>query len=192
MNRNGAKRRLQKKVKPIARSDEQLETVAQQVNFLQRLAAYRRWRMFVNQASGWVDLQQFHQINRFSLMAHGIEGLRSLNLWLAEFGKKGRISKPYLQAYGQQYMAHFARQASRRRHEQALRCIVRLLRPAMSEKQHAGLVKAIDQFQRAERSLFDVILRLQKHQARTCLAGLEGQTYLDLDAEMWRWAYKKR
>jgi len=172
--------------------ESKLETIAQQVNFLQRLAAHRRWRMFVNQAPGWSELQQFHQANKFSLMAHGIEGLRSLDAWLIEHGKSGRISKSHLQIYAQQYMVQFSRQASRRRHLRVLVNIARLLRPVVSKRQYDGLFILIDQFQRAERSLYAVISVLKKHQDRLCLPELGGQGYLDLDAEMWSWAYKKQ
>jgi len=172
--------------------ESKLETVAQQINFLQRLTAYQRWRRFVDRPPGWSELQQFHQVNRFSLMAHGIEGLRSLELWLMAFAKNGLVSKSHLQAYGQQYMVHFARQASQRRHERVLRSIARLLRPAISEKQYDRLLMSIEQFQQAERPLYTVISQLKKHQIRACLPVLEGQTYLDLDAAMWSWAYKKQ
>ncbi len=172
--------------------ESKLESFSQQINFLQRISAYQGWRSFANQGPSWSDLRQFHQSNRFNLMAHGIEGLRCLNSWLVEHGKNGRISKSHLQTYGQQYMAQFVRQASRRRHQQVLRRVAQLLRPAISDKQYDSLVKAIDQFQHAELSLYGVISMLNKRQASACLAELEAQTYLDLDAEMWRWAYKKQ
>jgi len=172
--------------------ESRLETIAQQVNFLQRLAAHRRWRLFVNQALGWSELLQFHQVNSFSLMAHGNEGLRCLNTWLSEHSKNGRISKSHLQLYGQQYMIQFSRQASRRRHVRVLVNIARLLRPVVSEKQYDGLFSLIDLFERADKSLYSVISQLKKYQERARLPELEGQSYLDLDAEMWSWAYKKQ
>ncbi len=172
--------------------ESKLENLSQQINFLQRVSAYQRWRNFVNQDPSWSELRQFHQANRFNLMAHGIEGLRCLNSWLVEHGKNGRISRSYIQCYGQQYMAQFTRQASRRRHEQVLRRIAQLLRPVISEKRYVSLVKAINRFQHAELSLYAVVLLLRKHQASVCLPELEAQTYLDLGAEMWRWAYKNQ
>jgi len=169
-----------------------LETITQQVNFLQRLAAHRRWRMFVNRAPGWSELLQFHQTNKLSLMAHGIEGMRGLNAWLTEHSKNGCISKSHLQSYAQQYMAQFSRLASRRRHVRVLKNIARLLRPVVSENQSDSLFNLINQFQLAERSLYSVVSQLKRHQDRHCLPELDGQSYLELDAEMWSWVYKKQ
>ena len=176
---------------PVVEEDK-LETFAQQVNFIQRIVAYRCWRNFVAQAPSWSKLRQFHHVNRFVLMAHGVERLRHLDAWLAGQGKNGRISKADLESYAQQYMRQFSKQASRCRHEQVLRRIVRLLRSTLSAKQYASLVKMVDQYKQADRSLFAVISQLHKHQARACLAELEGQSYLDVDADIWRWVFKKQ
>lgn len=172
--------------------ESRLESIAQQVNFLQRLAAHWRWRMFVNQAPGWSELEQFHHDNRFSLMAHGIGGLRGLNTWLTEHRKNGPISKSHLQIYALQYMAQFSRQASRRRHVLVLVNIAKLLRPIVSEKQYDGLFSLIDQFRQAKRSLYSVISQLRKHQDSVSLQVLERQAYFDISTEIWRWLYKKQ
>ncbi len=172
--------------------ESRLETIAGQVNFLQRLAAHQRWRMFLSQAPGWPELLRFHQSNRFSLMAHGIEGLRCLNRWLNNQDKNGCVSSAHLQVYGRQYMAQFCRQASRRRQVRVLLKIARLLHPEMSQTQSASLSALIDLFERGGKPLYSVILQLKKHQKRACLPELEGQGYLDMNAEMWAWAYKEQ
>lgn len=173
--------------------ESKLQTLAQQTNFLQRLMAYQLWRSFVAVDPDWSNLRQFHQANRFDLMAHGLRGWRSLHAWLlVRRDKKGRLSRLDLLDYGQQYMARFSRQASQRRHEQVLRRIARLLHPTLSAKQNNNLIELIEQFKQANRSLFVVISQLQKHQACVGLPELKGQSYLDLDAEIWCWAYKKQ
>ena len=177
---------------PVVEEDK-LQTLAQQTNFVQRLMAYRRWRSFVDADPDWSDLRQFHQTHRFELMSHSLRGWRSLQAWLLARGDKtGCLSRTDLLDYGQQYMAQFGRQASRRRHEQVLRRLARLLHPGLSARQNDHLEASIERFRQAEQSLLVLISLLQKHQAHVGLSELKDQSYLEVDVEILRWAYKKQ
>jgi len=159
--------------------ESKLETFAQQLNFLQRVAAHQRWRGLVQQSPSWAELLRFHHLNRLLLMAHGVEGLRNLDAWLARFAKNGRVSKKLLQGYGQQYMAQFTRLATRRRQISVLQHAARLVRPVITIKQYSSLQDLIKKYSQADCSLFKVVSRLQKFQRVVTLPELEGQSYFD-------------
>jgi len=84
-----------------------LDTPQGQLNFIQRVEAYARWRCFVAQRPSLARLQEFHQSERLSLMAHGAEGLRRMERWLARLD--GRLKNSDLRAYGELYAQQFSR-----------------------------------------------------------------------------------
>ena len=172
--------------------ESKLETFAQQLNFLQRVAAHQRWRGLVQQFPSWAELMRFHHLNRLLLMAHGVEGLRNLDSWLTRFAKNGRVSKKLLQGYGQQYMAQFTRLATRRRQISVLQRTARLLRPVITVKQYSSLQDLIKKYSQAGCSLFKVVSRLQKFQRVATLPELEGQSYFDQEIKFSCFIYENQ
>jgi uncharacterized protein YbgA (DUF1722 family) len=150
-----------------------LEDLEQRINFIQRVEAYGRWRNFVAQRPTLARLREFHHGERLSLMAHGSEGLRRLERWLASLG--GRLKSSELQAYGRQYAQQFARQATRRRQLVVLRHIAAGYRSRLEKNQRLELKRLIDAYALGDTTREQVLAELRRLLADTPLAG---QSYL--------------
>ncbi len=150
-----------------------LESPEQRLNFIQCVEAYRRWRIFAAQKPGRAQLNEYHRQERLSLMAHGAEGLRRLEQWLATL--EGRLRKGDLETYGLQYMRQIARQASRRRHGVVLRHIAAQYCPGLDKKHYLRLKQVIDGYVRGDQRLVQVLAELRQFPHNGPLAG---QSYL--------------
>lgn len=150
-----------------------LESPEQRVNFIQRVEAYRRWRIFAAQNPGRAQLNEYHRQERLILMAHGAEGLRQLEQRLATL--EGRLRKGDLETYGLQYMRQMARQATRRRHGVALRHIAAQCSPGLDKRRYLSLRQLIDGYVRGDQRLAQVLAELRQLPQDGPLAG---QSYL--------------
>ncbi|ALP54007.1 hypothetical protein Tel_13175 [Candidatus Tenderia electrophaga] len=128
----------------------------QQVNFIQRVEAYRRWRRFAAQPPSVAQLKAFHRRERLSLLAHGARGLRRMDAWLANLAG-ARLGQRDLHVYGVWYARQFTYQATRRRHVIVLRRVVSHCRSYLNRPAYLTLKQMVDAYARGEQPLAELL-----------------------------------
>jgi uncharacterized protein YbbK (DUF523 family)/uncharacterized protein YbgA (DUF1722 family) len=151
-----------------------LDTPQGQLNFIQRVEAYVRWRCFVAQRPTLAQLLEFHHSERLALMAHGADGLRRMERWLELLG--GRLKNSDLQAYGEQYAQQFRHLATRSRQLIVLRHIATRCRSSLEKRQRLELKQLIEFYARGDVTREQLLTVLRRLIAGTPLAG---QSYLE-------------
>ena len=155
-----------------------LESLVQQVNYLQRVEAYRRWREFIAQSKGQMSLHEFHQQNRLSLMAHGREGLNQIECRLEVLPQSDRFTQNQLQEYGSQFMRQCRHKATHRRHVIVLRHLRSQLHKQLDKVQQQNLVRLVDAYAEGQMGLAQVITELRLISQQASIECLGQQSYL--------------
>lgn len=155
-----------------------LENTAKQVNYLQQVEAYRRWREFNALGMEQTSLREFHQRNRLSLMAHGGKGLRQIEHWFEALPQSDRITQAQLDEYGGLFMRQFKNKATHRRHVIVLRHLCSRLRKQLDRVQQQEFARLVEAFDEKRVTRLQVISELGLMSQRASIEWLAQQNYL--------------
>lgn len=155
-----------------------LENSVQQINYIQQIEAYRRWREFNAQIKQETSLRKFHQYNRLSLMAHGADGLRLIEHWLEALPQRDRVTQTQLKEYGFMFMRQFKHKATHRRHVIVLRHLRSRLCKQLGKVQQQKLTHLVDTYAERRVKLLQVIGELGLMFQQTSNEYLMQQSYL--------------
>ncbi len=145
-------------------------------NFLERVFAYRRWRMLVAKRPTPRRLVEFHTAHKLALLAHGTERYRRLGRLVSAAGT-GPIG-PLTKQYGQEFMAALTCRATLRRHVNALQHAAGYLKRTLDAEDRAELTEAIEAFRLGQVPRLVPVTLLQHHFRRHPDAYITGQVYL--------------
>ena len=155
-----------------------LEYTDDHIHFIQRVEAYRGLRELLAQRPGYQQLHDFHLDQRLSLMAHGREGLREIDYWIACLPKGEKLRNNQRQEYGRLFMRQFTRRATHRRHLVVLHHLASRVRKGMQKAQYNRLLELIDAFAQEKVELVRVMAQLRALLQLESQADLRRQSYL--------------
>lgn len=126
---------------PVAEEGD-LDDGARRDNFLERVFAHRRWRLFVAEGFTPARLMEFHSVHKLQLMAHGAEHYRALGRLVAE----GAALRPrqLCEQYGAGFMAALKHPATPKRHANVLQHLMGYLKKQIDHEDKRELLQAID------------------------------------------------
>lgn len=132
-------------------------------NFVERVFAYYRWRIFCASSPSPHDLVRFHTQHKLTLMAHSRQHYQILGRLVAQAGEQRMAD--LLQEYGTLLMAGLKVKATRKKHANVLSHLQGYLKKQLDTTDKAELVTCIEDYRRGLVPLV-VPLTLLKHHFR--------------------------
>lgn len=106
-------------------------------NFLERLFAHRRWRLFLAENPDRADLRRFHAAHRLQLLTHGAASLRTL---------EAHLDDADIETYGDRFMATLEKRATPRRMARVLNQLLNRIKGRLTTGRTRAIGGAIADF----------------------------------------------
>lgn len=117
-------------------------------NFIERIFAYRRFRVFEKRRPSVGDLVEFHRRHKFLLLSHSEKHLRELGRIVA--AAKGKPRGEALQAYKEKFLEAMAVRTTVRKHVNVLQHLAGFFKEAIDAGDRKELADAIERYRRGE------------------------------------------
>jgi len=145
-------------------------------NFIERVFARARWRVFLGAQPRARDLVAFHAAQKFAVLAHSPGHYARLGRLVAAAGRTP--ARDTLAAYGGLLMEALAVPATRGRHANVLQHLAGYFKRDLGPGDRAELAEIIDQYRRGMVPLIVPITLVKHHVRRLAIAYLAQQVYL--------------
>lgn len=143
--------------------------------FIEKVFAFRRWRMLVASEPTRDDLFRFHRAHHLTLLSHGPRQTRELERLLSG----GRTVRTLVDSYGALFMATLGRAATRARHHQVLCQLLARVRRCIGPADVRELNGLIDSVLSGQTPLILPQMLLRHHLSRLDDPLAAEQTYLN-------------
>lgn len=145
-------------------------------NFIERIFAYQRWNMLLEDRPSVGRLVAFHAAHKFVLMAHSDPHLRQLGRVVA--GAKGRPLREVLEAYGRLFMEALRVPATVRKHVNVLTHLAGYVSKPLSPDERTELAEVIRDYHEGLVPLIVPITLIRHHVKKHRIAYIQDQVYL--------------
>jgi uncharacterized protein YbgA (DUF1722 family)/uncharacterized protein YbbK (DUF523 family) len=145
-------------------------------NFIERVFAMARWRVFLGARPRARDLVAFHAAQKFAVLGHSPAHYTRLGRLVARAGRT--LTREKLGEYGCLLMEALAVRATRGRHANVLQHLAGFFTRDLDPGGRAELVEVIDEYRRGLVPLVVPITLVRHHVRRLGIAYLAGQVYL--------------
>ena len=145
-------------------------------NFIERIFAYQRWNMLLEDRPSVGKLVAFHTAHKFVLMAHSDPHLRQLGRLVA--GAKGRPLREALEAYGCLFMEALRVPATVRKHVNVLTHLAGYVSKPLSPDERAELAETIADYHHGLVPLIVPITLIRHYVKKYRMAYIQDQVYL--------------
>ncbi len=146
-------------------------------NFISRVFAYHRLRVFFDGRWTLSGVVAFHTSYKFTLLAHSPEAYKRLGLLIA---KAKEIPRPELRAqYEAEFMGALSKFATIRRHTNVLEHLAGYFKTRLDTASRAELAALIEEYRRGLVPLIVPITLIRHHVRQHRVSYLEGQIYLE-------------
>jgi uncharacterized protein YbgA (DUF1722 family) len=146
-------------------------------NFIERVFAAARWRVFVDRHPAARDLVAFHAREKFAILAHSPARYGELGRLVARAGRT--LTRGTLEPYGRLLAEARASRATRARHTNVLQHLAGFFKRQLDADERAELAEVIEDYRAGLIPLVVPITLLRHHVRRFGLAYLAEQTYLN-------------
>jgi uncharacterized protein YbgA (DUF1722 family)/uncharacterized protein YbbK (DUF523 family) len=146
-------------------------------NFIERVFAYFRLQLFLEQKPSGSDLVEFHTASKMALLAHSPRHYQELGRLVAA---AGRTPNPeLLDNYARLFMEGLKVKATRRKHSNVLGHLMGYLKKALDPADKAELLETIDGYREGQVPLVVPLTLLKHHFRRHPSDWVNRQTYLN-------------
>jgi uncharacterized protein YbgA (DUF1722 family)/uncharacterized protein YbbK (DUF523 family) len=154
-----------------------LNDAAIRENFIERVFAAARWRVFLARRPRGRDLVAFHAAEKFSVLAHSPAHYRDLGRLVARAGRA--LTRDLLDRYGRLLAEARAVRATRGRHGNVLQHLAGFFKRDLGADERAELVELVQDYRAGVVPLVVPLTLIRHHVRRLGIDYLAGQTYLN-------------
>ncbi|MGK2940418.1 MAG: YbgA family protein [Immundisolibacter sp.] len=156
-----------------------LQDPSRREHFIERVFAYARWQVLVRGRVSGAALMEFHSRHKYQLLAHNQAAYRRIGRLVAGAGSSPPAG--LLAQYASELMTALSRPASTGNHVNVLQHFHGYLKDVLGPSDKAGLIAAIDAYERQDTPLRRPLTLLRQHFRCHPQLWAAQQTYLIAD-----------
>jgi len=146
-------------------------------NFIERVFAYHRWKLFVASRPRPKDVVAYHMRQKLALLAHDEPIYRRMGRLVAGAGSAKMVK--LLEEYGELLMTALKTRATHRKHANVLYHLSGYLKQVLDSGDKKELLNAVESYRKGRVPLVVPITLLKHHFRRHPISWVSEQTYLE-------------